>query len=101
MAPRTFSHPNVRANCSFLSTPFWIDKTLATWRCLTLARAADHIIRLDRHNERIGCVNLLGVSDHSDRYSKVHQACNSRPVFLQVRGALTTSEQRDVFPSSC
>src|SRR5215831_8808323 len=39
MAPSTFSHPNVWANCSFLSTPFWIDKTLPTSRCLTLCQA--------------------------------------------------------------
>jgi len=39
MAPSTFVHPNVWASCSFLSTPFWIDKTVPTSRCLTHARA--------------------------------------------------------------
>ena len=58
-----------------------------------------HVIGLHRDHEDIGVVHLLGVSDHADRDREVHQACNGRPVFLQVRGALTTSDQRHVFPA--
>jgi short-subunit dehydrogenase len=60
-----------------------------------------HVIGLDGDDEDIGVVHLLRVCNHADRNRKVHQAGNSRPMFLQVRGALTTSDQRHVFPSSC
>ena len=60
-----------------------------------------HVIGFDGDDEDIGIVHLRWISDHGNRNRKVHQPCNGCPVFLQVRGALTTSEQRHVFPSSC
>jgi hypothetical protein len=50
------------------------------------------------------CYRLLknrGLSLSVHFYMILPATLNSRPVFLQVRGALTTSEQRHVFPSSC
>src|SRR5215467_9822016 len=64
-------------------------------------KGSDHIVGLDSDDKSIGVVHLGGVCDHTDRNCEVHQASNSRSVFLQVRSALTTSDQRHVFPSSC